>query len=317
MIFYLIYSVSCYWFLRLKRFSLSLLFLASSIPGFRTSSGKDTLIYLHRHNEIHHNGIHYDYEPFFGILNYISTFVDDERLSWWLFNFIYGLILLSLTRFIANRVVNHKNLAICFLIIFSIDASFNGMRSGLMYVFIVSALMSRKKIFSFLSSVLGVLTHISALILFGLKLLRNRPIVFGIVLFSLYFLAYDYVHNIFLYNERLNSKLIRYSESKNLNIYSGLVDLFICSLLYLSYKGKWNYIFLVPFVILIHLFWLQNFYGVFRVYRLLLVFILYLIWTRGAIWRTGYVIASVLFIFNFLKQIVFTAGSEGGFIPFK
>ena len=66
-----------------------------------------------------------------------------------------------------------------------------------------------------------------------------------------------------------------------------------------------------------HLFWLQNFYGVFRLYRLLLIFMLSLIWTQGVRWRAGYLMASVFFILNFLKQVVLTAGSEGGFIPFR
>jgi len=304
-------------FLSLKRFNLPLLFLASSIPGLRTSSGKDTLIYLQRHNYIHNNTVDFDYEPFFTILIDISTVVEDSRISWWLFNFIYGLFLLSLSRYISKKVVSHKNVAISLLIIFAIDAAFNGMRSGLMYVFILASFMSANKFSSFLSGVLGVLTHISGLIIAGLSWLRKRPVVFGLLFSIFFFFTYDYILDIIAYNERLNSKFVRYSESKNISKYSGLVDLVVFALLYISYRGRWYYIILIPLVIFVHLFWLQNFYGVFRVYRLLLIFILSLIWTQGIRWRAGYLMASVFLILNFLKQVVMTAGSEGGFIPFR
>ena len=304
-------------FLRLKRFNLPLLFLASSIPGLRTSAGKDTLIYLQRHNDIHKNGIHFDYEPFFAILIDFSTVVEDSRISWWLFNFIYGLLLLSLSRYISNKVVSHKNLAISLLIIFAIDAAFNGMRSGLMYVFVLTAFVSSNKFGSYLSGVLGVLTHISGLIIAGLVWFRKRPIVFGLILSIFFAFTYDYFLDIIAYNERLNSKFVRYSETKNLSKYSGLVDLVLCALLYISYRGRWSYTVIIPLVILVHLFWLENFYGVFRVYRLLLIFMLSLIWTQGIRWRAGYLMVSVFFILNFLKQVVLTAGSEGGFLPFR
>lgn len=319
MLVYLLFSLLVFFYLAQKKHNIYFSIIASSIPGLRHSSGKDTILYLHRHKLFYKGFGHWDYEPVLSILMKISTITENYQFSWWLFNFIYTFILLLLARKIivnsTQKLIKYG--MIIFLVILSIDAAFNGMRSGLMYFLVIfgNLLMSNTSRITLILTAL--LTHISALVFIVIGMVKKRSIIVVTLIVVLLFLFKTELIQWFYLNERFVSKYNRYTNTSNLSVLSGLVDLGLISLLYSSYRGSYRILFLLPLLLLLHLFVFHEFYGVFRLYRLMLVLMLMLILKNGVKWNIMWRISVFLFTANFIKQFVVSNNEPGGFIPFN
>lgn len=304
--------------LRLNLFSL----LAALIPGLRNYSGKDTLLYMNRLQVIQEDQIVWDYEPVLSLIFYLSTvFTKSLTTSWFIANFAYTLIVITVYNFICQKFKKNRErqttifINIFFTIII-IDSAFNGMRVGLMIPFALSFLMTEK----FTLMLLAILSHISGLFLTSLGIIKRYKIpLFIFIIIGFTFL--NEIQGLIELNERINSKYIRYTETNNVSKYSGLIDLIVGFLLFTSsnikpYIRSILLIVIVPFILL-HILKLSEFYGIFRLYRLIIILGIYTIFRKGVVNMKLLAISCLVFALNFIKQFIFTYGDEGGFLPFK
>lgn len=322
MIFYISFSVIAFLAIqsnkKLNLFSV----LAALIPGLRNYSGKDTLIYFNRLQVIQEGQIVWDYEPLLSIIFYLSTvFTKSLTSSWFLANFLYTIIVITIYNFIYQKIKKNRGRQTSvfiniFFVIIIIDSAFNGMRVGLMIPLALSFLMTEKLILI----VLAILSHFSGFF-FGFVSLFKRHKISLILIIIMGFVFLNEIQALIELNERINSKYVRYTETSNASIYSGLIDLVVGFLLFTSANIKPSirrilFIIIVPFILL-HTLKLYEFYGIFRLYRLIIILGIYTIYKRGVFDMKLLAISCLVFTLNFIKQFIFTYGDEGGFLPFK
>lgn len=322
MIVYIVFAVLAFHSIqssrRLNLFSI----VAASIPGIRNSAGKDTLLYLERLRLIQEDQIIWDYEPILSLILYSSTlFSKNLSVSWFIANLMYTLIVITIYNLIYRKIKESRNKQTCiciniFFVTLIIDAAFNGMRVGLMIPFALYFLMTEK----ISLMVLAVLSHFSAFFLVFTSLLKKYRISLLIILIMAFFFL-DEIQIWIELNERINSKIIRYSQTANARKYSGLMDVGVFFLILISANIKPSIrttiiIIFVPFV-LFHILKLYEFYGIFRLYRLLIISGIYLIYKKGVRNIKIFALSTLVFTLNFVKQLILTYGDEGGFLPFK
>lgn len=322
MAYYIIFSILTYLGIHSGRKINLITFLAALIPGLRTASGKDTALYYERSRIIYNNEFIWDYEPMLNFIFYIgSLFSNGEESSWYISNFIYSFLIISIYNAVIKKLkVKLSNqtvivISVIFVVII-IDSSFNGMRVGLMIPIALYFLISEKLILF----ILAITSHVSAIFITLTPLIRKYKILFFSVLIFV-FLFWNEIVNLIEISSRLNNKITRYTETANQSKFSGVVDLFIAVVIFISANFKANLrllltVLVVP-IILLHVYLLSDFYAVFRVYRLMIVFGIYAIYKYGVNSLKLLAFSTFVFVLNFFKQLIFTYGQEGGFLPFK
>lgn len=321
MIYYILFSLFVYYGINSNKKINIFVFLAALIPGLRISSGKDTILYFERLKNIHDGYFLVDYEPLLNIIFYISSFSDNGiNSSWYISNFIYSVIIIILYNIIISKFKTKLSKQTVFsisliVVILIIDSSFNGMRVGLMIPIAIIFLIT-KKLPLFILAIAG---HISAIFLGFYSLLKRHKFVL-ILLLILSLLYKEELISLIELNSRINSKYTRYTQTQNLSIFSGLVDLFIALILLLgaNFKTHYRYILaalIIP-ILLLHIYVFSTYYGVFRIYRLMIIMSIYSVYKFGVYSENIIKIGAFIFVCNFLKQLIFLYGQEGAFLPF-
>ena len=171
--------------------------------------------------------------------------------------------------------------------------------------------------------ILAIAGHISAIFLSFYSLLKRHKFVLILLLILSLLYKEELISLIELdsrLDSRINSKFTRYTQTQNLSIFSGLVDLFIALILLLgaNFKTHYRYILaalIIP-ILLLHIYVFSTYYGVFRIYRLMIIMSIYSVYKFGVYSENIIKIGAVIFVCNFLKQLIFLYGQEGAFLPF-
>ena len=321
MIYYIFFSFFVYCGINSNKKINIFVFFAALIPGLRISSGKDTILYFERFKIIHDGYFMFDYEPLLNILFYVSSFLGQGiNSSWYIANFIYSFIIITLYNIIINKFKNRLPKQTVFsisliVVILIIDSSFNGMRVGLMIPIAIIFLITKKlPLF-----ILAITSHISGVLIGFYSLLKRHKFVL-LLLLLLGLLYKQELISLIELNARINSKITRYTQTENLSIFSGLVDLFIALILLLGANFKTNYRYILAFLIipilLLHIYVLSSYYGIFRIYRLMIILSIYSVYKFGVQSEKIIVLGAFIFVCNFFKQLIFLYGKEGAFLPF-
>lgn len=270
---------------------------------FRGESGKDTPIYIDR---FFGQNIEFSFfsEPLLSILIQISRMINHTNYE------VFFALHACFVCFLYSKVIKiNQAFALTLGPLFLIDGLTNGMRIVMSYFILLIFSNNYLRSFSFFA-------HVTSVLPIGIAyLVKNKDRIFLTFFVSITFIFFA----ILVFNEleslRLLSKFNRYQTMGSANWYSGLVDLFILSILITKFRLG-NFKIMLFTLALVTLLLFLNSYSIafIRVSKLIIIAMFLIPSTQLFIMNNRKVAFLIFFItgVNFMRQVIF----DNGFLPY-
>lgn len=303
---------------RFRAVSLALFLLIALVAAFRGHAGVDTPLYIARFEHIGLMPIPF-IEPLIPALMKLIRWIGGSFAA---FSLLLGVLIGLNYWFIFQRYPNAIYFGITMFPVIYIDSLFNGIRIGLSYPIIMTAIASNSVILILLAA-MGHISSFIALPFIGKYNYRHLAVVVGLILIVT--IEFDFFRNLpFRYLSKLNV----YSTLPARNWYGGIADsaallmAFVTWLFAAKFPQKTivRYSAIATILIVILEIALINQYAfMLRVIRLLAIAIYGVILTKEKISDRLVLCVSVVFgifyLLNFIRQIMVSCAYENGFLP--